>query len=831
MRKIVLVSVFGLLLLVGLMAGLLLYLSSNLKELVVDEINKKLTVKLEVAAIETDIWNSFPQISLVFRGVSISNPQEMKEGKLLDLRRVSLRFNFWDMLNSRYSISEVALQEGKISLLTDAKKQDNFNIWKTNNTSASTNLTLNLKSIVAADVGISYTNVPDRQHYDFRARNVELSGLFSSKEYTLDIAGDMQVNTIVNGQTTFMQDIPLSMKSSLKVDNEKGSYQIAKSNLRLNGLDFEAEGNILYGDEKWGIDTKIKGRQMNIPDLLGLLPFGWVEDLKQYKSTGQVYFDIGLKGTISSNETPDVHCSFGIRNGTLKKAGTGLPLEEISLQGNFQYLDFAGMKTSELSLSNVSGKVKGSGFKGNLRLQNLEDPILKLDGAADFDLKDVFGFLALPNVKEAKGTGHLDILLESKLAYFGKKEHLTKIKADGKASLQNGSLKYTDGTVLSDLELQFAFNPRTLEIPHCKGVFGQSDFALSGKASNWEGWLLANDTLDLIAKFESKQLEWKKGKENADSTPMAWPQRVRAKLDARVERFTSGNFIAENIAGTVNLNPDKLELKQVKMEVCGGNFALDKLEMKTSGEKYVVAATMDIHRVDVSRLFLAFDDFGQQTLTHKHLKGLMDAKNLELLAVLDQHFQPVLDKVYLRTDLEIANGELNGFEPALALSRFVDVNELQQLKFDKLSNQIELKNNMVHIPKMDIRSNAMNLKVQGTHSFDNYMDYHLELKLKQIILKNRKQKKEDAFGEYEDENNKGKGMTLYIGMKGKPGSIKITYDRKEASKGLKQEVKKEKETLKDLMKKEFGDNDEKREKNRKLNPTDTIAEEKIIWDD
>ena len=138
---------------------------------------------------------------------------------------------------------------------------------------------------------------------------------------------------------------------------------------------------------------------------------------------------------------------------------------------------------------------------------------------------------------------------------------------------------------------------------------------------------------------------------------------------------------------------------------------------------------------------------------------------------------------------------------------------------------------MVHIPKMDIRSNAINLKVQGTHSFDNFMDYQLELKLKQIILKNRKQKKEDAFGEYEDENHKEKGMTLYIGMKGKPGSIKITYDRKEARKGLMQEVKKEKETLKDLMKKEFGDKDEKRERNRKLNPTDTIAEEKIIWDD
>ncbi|MSQ79419.1 MAG: AsmA family protein [Flavobacteriaceae bacterium] len=826
MRKIVLVLVFGLLLLVGLLACFLMYLSANLKELVVLEMNKKLTAKVEVAAIETAIWNSFPQVLLVFKDVTIENPKGMNQGELLKLKRVALRFNFWDIVNSRYSISEVAIQGGQISLMTDANKQDNFRIWKSDSITSGSDLTLNLKLIVAKEVEISYMNIPDRQRYDFTAKNVELSGLFSSKEYTLDIGGDVHLNSIVSGQATLIQNLPLSIKSSLKVDNEKGSFQIDKSNLQLNGLEFEAEGKLVYENSTWGIDTKIKGKKMNIPDLLGLLPFDWVEDLKEFKSTGQVYFDIEISGLFTENRTPDVRCNFGIRNGTLKKPGIALPLEQISMEGNFQYLNSAGTKISELLLSNVAGKMRGSSFKGSLELKNLEDPVLKLNGTGDFDLQDVFGFLDLPSVNTAEGKGYLNILLESKLAYFGKREHLTKIKADGKATLQNGSLKYTDGTLLKDLELHMTFNPKTLEISNCTGVLGQSDFAISGRATNWEGWLLASDTLDLIAKFESKKFVWENRNRNADTTPFDWPQRVTANLDARVKKFTFGNFTTENSVGTVNLTPEKMELKQVKMDVCGGSFLLEKMEMKGGSDKYVVAAKMDIHRVDVSRLFSAFDDFGQQTLTHKHLKGLMDAKNLELLAVLDKHFQPVLDKVYLRTDLEIADGELNGFEPILALSRFIDVKELQHLKFDRLSNQIELKNSMVYIPKMDIHSNAMNLKVQGTHSFDNYMDYHIELKLKQLILKTRKQKKEDAFGEYEDENHKEKGMTLYIGLKGKLGILKISYDRKEARKGLTIEAKEEKMELKALMKKEFGEL-----KDTKLNPTDTTTEEKIIWED
>ena len=78
--------------------------------------------------------------------------------------------------------------------------------------------------------------------------------------------------------------------------------------------------------------------------------------------------------------------------------------------------------------------------------------------------------------------------------------------------------------------------------------------------------------------------------------------------------------------------------------------------------------------------------------------------------------------------IKIKNGRLKDFEPAKNLSRFADVNELKDLNFSTLSNTIEIKNNTIFIPKMNITTNALSLTLSGSHKFDNYIDYrHLIL--------------------------------------------------------------------------------------------------------
>src|SRR5690606_27430116 len=110
----------------------------------------------------------------------------------------------------------------------------------------------------------------------------------------------------------------------------------------------------------------------------------------------------------------------------------------------------------------------------------------------------------------------------------------------------------------------------------------------------------------------------------------------------------------------------------------------------------------------------------------------------------------------------VENGELINFQPMLALSRFIDVKDLQHLRFSTIENKIEIKNQMVYIPGMDIQSNALNLTLSGTHQFNNIIDYRIRMLLSDLLYRNSKRLGDERFGEIEDDGY-GK-TTLFIRM-------------------------------------------------------------------
>ena len=87
--------------------------------------------------------------------------------------------------------------------------------------------------------------------------------------------------------------------------------------------------------------------------------------------------------------------------------------------------------------------------------------------------------------------------------------------------------------------------------------------------------------------------------------------------------------------------------------------------------------------------------------------------------------------------------------------------------------------------------------------FDNFVDYKLKLKLSEL-LKN-KRKAASANNEFnEEEVTADKGVNLYLSMKGPISNIKISYDKIGTKQKITQELKQEKQNIKEILKKELG---------------------------
>jgi hypothetical protein len=100
---------------------------------------------------------------------------------------------------------------------------------------------------------------------------------------------------------------------------------------------------------------------------------------------------------------------------------------------------------------------------------------------------------------------------------------------------------------------------------------------------------------------------------------------------------------------------------------------------------------------------------------------------------------------------------------------------------------------------MDVLNNALNLNISGTHTFDNFMDYHLRIKLSELLSKKRR----TQTNEFNEEETT-EGIFLYLSMKGPADNLKFSYDKKGAREQLKENLKKESEAAKTIWKKELG---------------------------
>jgi hypothetical protein len=202
-------------------------------------------------------------------------------------------------------------------------------------------------------------------------------------------------------------------------------------------------------------------------------------------------------------------------------------------------------------------------------------------------------------------------------------------------------------------------------------------------------------------------------------------------------------------------------------------------------------------------MFEQFENFGQTAITSKNIKGTATAK-INFASILEPSLKMDMDKLYAGIDMTIENGELNNVESMKSLSRFIELKDLENVKFATLKNQFEIKNQVITIPKMEVKSNAINITASGTHSFKNEINYRIKLSLNELLSKKAKKakKENEEFGEIADD---GLGRTnIFLLMTGTIDNPDIKYDSKGAIQNIKQDLKVEKQTLKTILKEEFG---------------------------
>jgi hypothetical protein len=175
-----------------------------------------------------------------------------------------------------------------------------------------------------------------------------------------------------------------------------------------------------------------------------------------------------------------------------------------------------------------------------------------------------------------------------------------------------------------------------------------------------------------------------------------------------------------------------------------------------------------------------------------------------ILSPLDETYKIMKKDLVAEAHLVITEGRLSGFAPAESLSSYLDLDELKDISFSRMENDLFINNSTVSVPKMLINSSAVNFTVYGTHGFNNDYSYHMRLLLSEVLSRKARDQNRNvtSFGQVQVDGS-GKA-TIPLKIVCVNGETDVGYDFGQMQDNVKTDIALEKQTLKGILNEEYG---------------------------
>ncbi len=805
----VLGTLFVLILCAGI--GIQLFFGDSVKGFVVKTINERAATKILVAGeITFSLLEHFPYVSVNLNKVRIEDSFHSKTD-LLNVQKISVQFNIWNLLTGDNTISKIAAYEGLAHIYIDKRGKGNYFILK--DSESGDDSKVNINKIMLHKVECVYHDEYSNQHYDFLIKGATLSGNFSSSQFDVSTQSELFFHHLLINETDYASEKDIKIKGGIKVDTKLGLYQIQSTRLTVNNSEFKVSGKVKDEEKHLLLDLFISGAESGIADVGALLPNAYSDYLQNIKTKGSISFTGTIKGNLSRKENPEVLFTFNIKNATIAHRESKQKIESVNMQVTFSNGTKRSWNHSIISIHNAQAVFGNAPVRFNLELSQLKNPYLSVQ------LDGTFRIAALAALFGKAKYEELDGIL--KVEHFMYRGYLRDIKSKQALTQSEGFIQLSDvrfkneNILLEHVQSIIELRNDIVGINLLKGVFQGSAFNISGELNHFIPVLLRilNDRTYQLSKAYFVNLTIETGSLNTQMIPLsgnnesndstAFLSRLvkcaAGVINLQTESFTHRKIALNQITCKANFSSERFYINSIKFNAWKGVLSASGSVDLSKEDVVVLESAIQAANIDIKEVFTAFENFDQQTLTDKQINGILNT-SLTLKAYwINSIFQP--DKLQVLADVTIQKGELVGFKPLYALSRFVKLNELEDIRFTKLNNQISIKNKTVFIPSTIINTNALNLEITGTHTFDNIIDYNVKLNLLQLM--SNKFKNNNSFDPDAAEKDPSGLLNLYLSLKGPADNPTIKYDKQSVKLVIKESMKQEQQSLKDALKKEF----------------------------
>jgi len=810
--------------------------------IILRSLNKNLSTRLDVGSYKLSFLRKFPRASLELKDVLVHSSPDFNSrafrgintDTLLAARFVSVEFKITDIIKGIYTIDRIGVRLGKANFFTDTTGHVNYNIYLKNSSADGVETLIDLKRIDITDIDAYYNSLSAHLIIAGSINKGKLKSKITGNNIDFTAGTEIQIKRFQ--LYNFSTDKAIPARLDMDLVSSKSGIRFRKGTLYIDNYSMEIEGNVSSDNF---LDLNLTGHNLDISLIRKYLPEKFLKLVSDYDPSGIIIASSKIKGFLTRKSNPHIEINWQLKNGKISYRKSNLTFKNLSFTGQLTNGIKNRFETSSVSIKDFKGRLGSSDYTGEVTLYDFKNPRVDLYLKGRVFPAELKEFFDIKEISSADGSVDLDLKLIN--SSWSKKDFslndLIDLKPEANLTFNSLSLGFQKDKLLfrgvkGELVIQntiiaknFQFNYKEQNIK-IDGEFRNLPEWISGRAIRMSA--TANITFDRLipeAFFNDTSVS---GIAAKNQKAVNFPGDLLLDINFRIDSLTYKTFSSSKIAGVLNYRPKVFTFKSINMNSLNGLISGNCFLSQNNNQGLVAKGSFLVTNIDVNKAFTTFHNFGQSFLKAENIKGTLSG-TLSLLFPLDSLLNFKIKTLTAEGNYHLVNGALINFAPVKQLSSFIALSELENINFEQLDNDFFIRNNYIYVPQMGIKSSAADLSVNGKHSFDNDYEYHVKILLSEILSRKRSKNKSNVteFGVIEDD---GLGRTsLLLKIIGKGEEAKVGYDVKAASTEVKNNFKKEKQTLKTILNQEYGWYKNDSALNQK--PPEKKSRFRITWED
>lgn len=707
-------------------------------EMVKKTANNNINATLTFADTDLSLFRNFPNASLQINDIAIINKAPFLGDTLFFSKELDINLKITELFKNEsetLSIESIATENSLVNILFNKDNLGNFDIAKktepTANTNSESNLSLNIKSYKADNLKFTYFDANSQMKLKVDSIYHQGTGNFAQEildletKTTANISFDME-------NVNYLKDVHVKLDAILGLDLKNSKYSFKENTGYINQLPLEFNGFIQLLEVDQLYDIAFKTPTSTFKNLLALVPKQYAGNLSSIKTTGNFDLKGLVKGTLSETKIPTLDISFVSKNAMFKYADLPKAVTNINIDANI--INKTGFtKDTYININNTSFKIDKDVFAANGSIANItENARINLKAKGTINLENISKVYPVKLQTQLSGILNADVTTNFDMNSVDKGNY-QNIQNKGNISLSN--FKYEGKDVANAFYIDnttIAFNTNTISLEDFKAKTGGSDISVQGSLNNFYGFLFKDQNLKgnfnlnsnnfKVDDFLSKTTT---STEAAPTSKLKIPVFLDITLNTKAKQVIYDNITLANVSGTVIIKDEAVTLDNLKTDVFGGNIGFTG-NISTKGEKSKFKMDLDLNQLNIADSFGNLDMLKAIAPIAKTIEGKINSK-INLSGFLGDDMTPDLKTISGDLFGKLLNPQIQPKNSKLlsAVGSKVDFLDVSKLNLDGINAFLSFNNGEVTVKPIDFKTKDIGVKVGGTHSFDNSMNYNI----------------------------------------------------------------------------------------------------------